>query len=105
MPLWRDEVFGPVLAIRAVASFDEPSRPSTTPSTASPRALHHQPAYAQRFLDAADTGQVAINLPTSDGTCISPSAASRTPVRVQGQGLEGLRFYTADQDGRIRFEW
>ncbi|VCU71442.1 Aldehyde dehydrogenase, thermostable [Pigmentiphaga humi] len=107
MPLWREEVFGPVLAIRRVASFDEAVAAVNDSDYGLSAALFTSSLrHAQRFLDAADTGQVGINLPTSGWDVHQPFGGfkeSGSPFKEQG--VEGLRFYTRTKMAAIRFDW
>jgi aldehyde dehydrogenase (NAD+) len=107
MPIWRDEVFGPVIALTRAASLDEAIGAVNDSSyglsasifTSSLRA-------ANRFVDAVDTGQVAVNLPTSGWDVHHPFGGfkeSGSPFKEQG--LEGLRFYTRVKTAAVRFEW
>jgi len=107
MPLWRDEVFGPVLAIRKIGSFDEAIEAVNDSEYGLSAALFTGSLrYAQRFIDAVDTGQVAINLPTSGWDVHQPFGGfkdSGSPFKEQG--VEGLRFYTKTKMTAIRFDW
>jgi acyl-CoA reductase-like NAD-dependent aldehyde dehydrogenase len=107
MPIWRDEVFGPVIALSRAGSLDEAIAAVNDSSyglsasifTNSLRAAH-------RFVDAVDTGQVAVNLPTSGWDVHQPFGGfkeSGSPFKEQG--LEGLRFYTRVKTAAVRFEW
>jgi aldehyde dehydrogenase (NAD+) len=107
MPIWRDEVFGPVIALTSAGSLDEAIAAVNDSSyglsasifTSSLRA-------AQRFIDGVDTGQVAVNLPTSGWDVHHPFGGfkeSGSPFKEQG--LEGLRFYTRVKTAAVRSEW
>jgi alpha-ketoglutaric semialdehyde dehydrogenase len=96
MPVWTDEVFGPVLAVIAVASFEE--------GIAAVNDSHYGLAAglftadlsaAHRFARSVEAGQVAVNLPTSGWDVHVPFGGfgdSGSPFKEHG--LEGLRFYT-----------
>lgn len=107
MPIWRDEVFGPVLAVRSVASFDEAVKAVNDSVYGLSAALFTGSLrYAQRFLDEAETGQVSINLPTSGWDVHQPFGGfkdSGSPFKEQG--IEGLRFYTRTKMAAIKFDW
>jgi acyl-CoA reductase-like NAD-dependent aldehyde dehydrogenase len=107
MPLWREEVFGPVLAIRRVASFDEAVAAVNDSKYGLSAALFtNNLRYAQRFLDVVDTGQVAINLPTSGWDVHQPFGGFKeSGSAFKEQGVEGLRFYTRTKMAAIRFDW
>jgi aldehyde dehydrogenase (NAD+) len=107
MPLWRDEVFGPVLAVRAVESFEEAVAAVNDSVYGLSAALYTTDLrHVQRFIDLADAGQVAINLPTSGWDVHQPFGGfkdSGSPFKEQG--IEGLRFYTRTKMAAIRYEW
>jgi alpha-ketoglutaric semialdehyde dehydrogenase len=107
MPLWREEVFGPVLAICRVATFEEAVAAVNDSDYGLSAALFtNNLRHAQRFIDAVDTGQVAVNLPTSGWDVHQPFGGfkeSGSPFKEQG--LEGLRFYTRIKMAAIRFAW
>ncbi|MDB5972445.1 MAG: putative NAD+-dependent betaine aldehyde dehydrogenase [Hydrocarboniphaga sp.] len=107
MPIWRDEVFGPVLAITRVASFDEAVAAVNDSVYGLSAALFtNSLRYAQRFLDAADTGQVSVNLPTSGWDVHQPFGGFKlSGSAFKEQGLEGLHFYTRVKMTAVRFDW
>lgn len=107
MPIWRDEVFGPVLAVRKVGSFDEALAAVNDSVYGLSAALFTNDLRAtQRFLDGADAGQVSINLPTSGWDVHQPFGGfKQSGSAFKEQGLEGLRFYTRVKTAAIRFEW
>lgn len=106
MPLWREEVFGPVLAVRRVASFEQAvAAVNDSPYGLSAAVFTESLRQAQRFIDAADTGQVAVNLPTSGWDVHQPFGGFRdSGSPFKEQGLEGLRFYTRTKMVALRFE-
>ena len=66
MPLWREKGFGPVHSVRVVASFDKALAAVNDSEYGLSAALFTNNLHpAQRSIDAADTGHVGINLPTS----------------------------------------
>ncbi|WP_341917805.1 aldehyde dehydrogenase family protein [Hydrocarboniphaga effusa] len=107
MPIWRDEVFGPVVVVRAVASFEEAVAAVNDSQYGLSAALFtNSLRHAQRFLDEADTGQVSINLPTSGWDVHQPFGGFKdSGSAFKEQGLEGLRFYTRTKMAAVRFEW
>jgi acyl-CoA reductase-like NAD-dependent aldehyde dehydrogenase len=107
MPIWRDEVFGPVLALRAVANFDEAIAAANDSIYGLSAALFTTSLrYAQRFLDVADAGQVSVNLPTSGWDVHQPFGGFKlSGSAFKEQGLEGLRFYTRVKMAAVRFDW
>jgi alpha-ketoglutaric semialdehyde dehydrogenase len=107
MPIWRDEVFGPVLAVRSVASFDEAVVAVNDSAYGLSAALFtNSLRHTQRFLDEADTGQVSVNLPTSGWDVHQPFGGfKQSGSAFKEQGLEGLRFYTRVKTAAVRFDW
>ena len=107
MPLWSEEVFGPVIAVRRVASFEEALKNLNDSEYGLSAALFTGSLRAaQRFIDTADTGQVGINLPTSGWDVHQPFGGFKeSGSAFKEQGLEGLRFYTRTKMAAIRFEW
>lgn len=96
MQMWREEIFGPVLAVITAESFDEgvrlvnDSQYGLTASvfTRSLRAAH-------QFADEVETGQVAINLPSGGWDFHVPfGGAKESGSAFKENGAEGLRFYT-----------
>lgn len=107
MPIWRDEVFGPVLVVRQVDSFDEAvAAVNDSEYGLSAAVFTNSLRHAQRFMDAADTGQVSVNLPTSGWDVHQPFGGFRlSGSAFKEQGLEGLRFYTRVKTVAVRFDW
>lgn len=107
MAIWRDEVFGPVLAVGRVGSFDEAVKAVNDSVYGLSAALFtNNLRNAQRFVDAVDTGQVAVNLPTTGWDVHQPFGGFKeSGSAFKEQGLEGLRFYTRTKMTAIRFDW
>ena len=106
MPIWRDEVFGPVLAVYEVPSYTEAIEAvndscyglSAALFTSSLRSAHH-------FMSAAEVGQVAINLPTSGWDVHQPFGGfKQSGSSFKEQGVEATRFYTRTKMAAIRFD-
>lgn len=103
--LWRQEVFGPIVAARTVTSFNEAVHlvnDSTYGMAAS--VFTRDLGAAHRFVDAVDVGQVAVNLPTSGWDVHHPFGGfkdSGSPFKEQG--TEALAFYTKTKTAAIRF--
>ncbi len=104
MRIWRDEVFGPVLAIHVVDTLDQAiAAANDTAYGLSAAIFTTSLASADRFLDASDTGQVAVNLPTSGWDVHQPFGGFRdSGSPFKEQGLEGLRFYTRTKTCAVR---
>jgi len=107
MPIWRDEVFGPVLAVMSVASFDDALRAVNDSAYGLSAALFSNDLRCtQRFVEAVDTGQVSVNLPTSGWDVHQPFGGFKeSGSAFKEQGMEGLRFYTRTKMVAIRHEW
>ncbi len=106
-PLWREEIFGPVLAMTRAGSFDEAVRLangsryglSAAVFTADLRRAHE-------FIDRAEAGQVAVNLPTSGWDVHHPFGGFReSGSAFKEQGAPGLRFYTRIKTAAVRYAW
>lgn len=107
MALWKDEVFGPVLAIRKVSSFEEAmAAVNDSPYGLSAAIFTASLSYSQRFIDEADTGQVSVNLPTSGWDVHQPFGGFKeSGSAFKEQGLEGLRFYTKVKMVAQKYQW
>ena len=105
--LWKDEVFGPVLAVRAIESYEEAVAAVNDSEYGLSAAIFTRSLeWAQRFIDDADTGQVSVNLPTSGWDVHQPFGGfkdSGSPFKEQG--VEGLRFYTRTKMVAEKFVW
>jgi len=106
MPIWKEEVFGPVLAVRAVASFETRWLQLTIRRMVC-RRLCSQPACVKRSALSTRQMRSGVDQPTNFGLGRAPAFR-----RLQGfwlpfkeQGLEGLRFYTRIKTAAIRFDW
>jgi acyl-CoA reductase-like NAD-dependent aldehyde dehydrogenase len=104
MAIWREEVFGPAIAVleadgldAVIAAFnDSPYGLSAALFTRSLEA-------AARFAAEVDTGQVSINLPTSGWDVHQPFGGfGDSGSAFKEQGLEALRFYTRVKTVAVR---
>ena len=102
--VWRNEVFGPVLAMIVVDELDDAIdavNESAYGLSSSIFTTTLESAY--RFIDRVDTGQVSVNQPTSGWDVHQPFGGfkeSGSPFKEQG--LEALRFYTRVKTVAIR---
>ena len=105
MPIWRDEVFGPVIAVHPVESFEEAVRAVNHSNYGLSASIFTTSlSAAQRFVDETDTGQVAVNLPTSGWDVHQPFGGFKASGSAfKEQGVEGLRFYTRIKTAAVRF--
>jgi alpha-ketoglutaric semialdehyde dehydrogenase len=105
--LWRDEVFGPVLAITTAADFDDAVRlANDTAFGLAAAAFTGSLTSSTRFLEEAEAGQVAVNLPTAGWDVHHPFGGfheSGSPFKEQG--APGLRFYTRIKTTAVRYQW
>jgi acyl-CoA reductase-like NAD-dependent aldehyde dehydrogenase len=105
--LWRDEVFGPVLAITTAAGFHDAVRLANDTVYGMAAAVFTTSlTSASEFIDRAEAGQVAVNLPTAGWDVHHPFGGFRdsgSPFKEQGS--PGLRFYTRIKTAAVRFAW
>ncbi|MET9087591.1 aldehyde dehydrogenase family protein [Streptomyces sp. NPDC004237] len=96
MSVWRDEVFGPVLAVRAVDGFDAAVEAVNDSAFGLAAAVFTRDlGSAYRFADEAECGQVAVNTTTTGWDVHLPFGGfhdSGTAYKEQGE--EVLRFST-----------
>ncbi len=107
LSLWRDEVFGPVLAVTPADGFDEAVGLANDSGYGLSAALFTTSLRAAyEFTDRAEAGQVSVNLPTSGWDMHHPFGGFRdsgSPFKEQGS--PGLRFYTRIKTTAVRFAW
>jgi acyl-CoA reductase-like NAD-dependent aldehyde dehydrogenase len=105
MAIWREEVFGPVVAVRAVDGFDaaiEAVNDSAYGLAAGvfTTSLHRAHEFARR----AEAGQVAVNLPTPGWDVHMPFGGfGDSGSAFKEQGAEALRFYTRIKTVAMQF--
>ncbi|KHL13408.1 aldehyde dehydrogenase (NAD+) [Mumia flava] len=96
MTIWREEVFGPVVAVMAVDGLEEAIASVNDSDFGLAAAIYTQSlTSAYRFVDEAECGQVAVNTATSGWDVHHPFGGFRqsgSPFKEQGE--EALRFYT-----------
>jgi aldehyde dehydrogenase (NAD+) len=102
--LWRDEVFGPVLGMIEVDTFEEAVEAANDSAYGLSSAVYTRSLDAAfRFVDEVDTGQVSVNQPTSGWDihqAFGGFKESGSPFKEQG--LEALRFYTRVKTAAVR---
>src|SRR5579875_2170755 len=105
--LWREEVFGPVIAVREASGFDEAVKLANDSQYGLSAAVFTRDLrLANDFIDRAEAGQVSVNLPTSGWDVHHPFGGFRdsgSPFKEQGS--PGLRFYTRVKTAAVRFAW
>ncbi|MFE4703213.1 aldehyde dehydrogenase family protein, partial [Streptomyces sp. NPDC056738] len=105
LDIWREEVFGPVVALRAVDSFDEAVEAVNDSVFGLAAAVFTQDlGAAHRFVDEVECGQIAVNTTTSGWDVHHPFGGFRdsgSPFKEQGE--DGLRFYTRVKTVALHF--
>lgn len=94
--LWREEVFGPVLAATTVTDLDAAiDLVNDSQYGLSAGIFTRDLSAAHQFADRVATGQVAVNLPTSGWDVHMPFGGFKDSGSLfKEQGVEGLGFYT-----------
>ncbi|BBH71106.1 aldehyde dehydrogenase [Actinoplanes sp. OR16] len=105
MDVWREEVFGPVLAVRVIDGLDEAiAAVNDTRYGLAAAIFTDSLAAANRFLAEADCGQIAVNTTTSGWDVHQPFGGFResgSPFKEQGP--EAVRFYTKVKTFAVHF--
>ncbi|MDX6744166.1 aldehyde dehydrogenase family protein [Actinocorallia sp. A-T 12471] len=96
MDVWRHEVFGPVVVLRAFDTLDEAIAAVNDSDFGLAAAIFTKDlGAAHTFIDAVDCGQVAVNTTTSGWDVHHPFGGFRdSGSAFKEQGGEALRFYT-----------
>jgi len=96
MDIWRQEVFGPVIAMSTVDGLDDAIAAVNDSDFGLAAAIYTDSlTAAMRFADEVDCGQVAVNTTTSGWDVHHPFGGFRqsgSPFKEQGE--EAVRFYT-----------
>jgi acyl-CoA reductase-like NAD-dependent aldehyde dehydrogenase len=104
MRIWREEVFGPVVAVISVDSLEEAIGLANASAYGLSASLFTSNlASSDIFLRDIETGQAAVNLPTSGWDVHHPFGGfkmSGSPFKEQG--LEALHFYTRTKTCAVR---
>jgi len=105
--LWRDEVFGPVVAVCPASGFAEAvALANDSRYGLSAAVFTTSLRWATEFIDRAEAGQVSVNLPTSGWDVHHPFGGFRdSGSPFKEQGAPGLRFYTRLKTAAVRFAW
>lgn len=96
MSIWRDEVFGPAIAVVEVDGVEQAVEAVNDSRYGLSAAVFTRDlGAAAYFAESVDTGQVSVNLPTSGWDVHQPFGGFRdSGSAFKEQGLEALRFYT-----------
>ena len=107
MRLWREEVFGPVLAVATCHGLDEAVALVNDSAYGLAAAVFTTSLTASAsFVERVDVGQVAVNLPTAGWDVHHPFGGFRdSGSPFKEQGTSGLRFYTRLKTAAVRHEW
>jgi acyl-CoA reductase-like NAD-dependent aldehyde dehydrogenase len=107
LALWQEEVFGPVLAVCPARGFDEAVEMTNDSRYGLSAAVFtNDLRLANQFIERAEAGQVAVNLPTSGWDVHHPFGGFRdSGSPFKEQGIPGLRFYTRIKTAAVRFAW
>ena len=104
MSIWREEVFGPAIAVRVVDGLEAAIAAANDSVYGLSAAIFTRDlGAAAHFAEYADAGQVSVNLPTSGWDVHHPFGGfndSGSPFKEQG--LEALRFYTRVKTVAVR---
>jgi acyl-CoA reductase-like NAD-dependent aldehyde dehydrogenase len=102
--IWRDEVFGPVLAMVVVDTLEEAIEAVNDSVYGLSSAVFTKDlGSAFRFVEAVDTGQVSVNQPTSGWDVHHPFGGFKdSGSAFKEQGLEALNFYSRVKTAAIR---
>ncbi|MEU0640711.1 aldehyde dehydrogenase family protein [Streptomyces umbrinus] len=103
--VWREEVFGPVLAVRVVEDFDRAVDAVNDSQFGLAAAVFTRDlTAAYRFVDEAECGQVAVNTTTTGWDVHLPFGGFRdSGTAYKEQGEEVLRFSTRVKTVAVHF--
>lgn len=101
---WREEIFGPVVAVRECDGIEDALRQVNASSYGLAAAVFTRSlAAAERFIAEAGTGQVSVNLPTSGWDIHHPFGGFKlSGSGYKEQGIEALGFYRRVKTAAVR---
>jgi alpha-ketoglutaric semialdehyde dehydrogenase len=96
MRLWREEVFGPVLAVTKAKTFEQALELANDSSFGLTSAFYGQDmTLAMKFVDGMDAGMIHLNSPTIGGEAQVPFGGVKgSGVGEREMSKEGLHFFT-----------
>jgi acyl-CoA reductase-like NAD-dependent aldehyde dehydrogenase len=96
MTIWREEIFGPVLAVIAYDDFDEAlALANDTAYGLSATLVTNDLARAMRYVNEIEAGVVHVNSPTVGASCHVPFGGYKeSSSGSREQGREALEFFT-----------
>lgn len=96
MRLWREEVFGPVLAVTKAKTFDQALELANDCSFGLTSSFYGQDmTLAMKFVDGMDAGMIHLNSPTIGGEAQVPFGGVKgSGVGEREMSKEGLHFFT-----------
>lgn len=96
MRIAREEIFGPVVSVLRVKSFDEAVEVANAVPFGLSASIYTQDiTKAMRFVEVAEVGKVHINSSTIGGEAQAPFGGTKaTGIGPREQGLEAFEFYT-----------
>src|SRR5690606_28666740 len=96
MRIFREEVFGPVLAVSQAASIEDAIAFANSVEYGLTASIFTQDIdAAMRFIEEVETGMVHVNEPTIGGEAQLPFGGTKaTGVGEREMSEEGLRFFT-----------
>ena len=96
MTIWREEIFGPVLAVIAYDDFDEGiALANDTAYGLSATLVTNDLGRAMRYVDRIEAGVVHVNSPTVGASCHVPFGGYKeSSSGSREQGREALEFFT-----------
>lgn len=105
MDIWRDEIFGPVVAVMKAASLDEAIEiVNRSPYGLSASVFTRDLGAARAFIREVDVGNVGVNVPTSGWDVHVPFGGFKASgYGGKEHGTEGLHFYTRLKTAAVCF--
>lgn len=102
--LWDDELFGPVVAVCRVASFDDALEVANdSPFGLAAAVFTRDLARARRAIDRLEVGMLSINEPTTGGYPFVPFGGWKgSAVGPREQGAAARQFYTRSKTVHVR---